>query len=55
MKLLAILIGKVNGIFSKALAGAAGHTKSVLGQIANIDSSEEVRSLAEKILVSAFV
>ena len=54
LKLLAILIGKVKGIFTKVLAGAAGHTKSVVGQLANIDSSENVRSLAEKILTSAF-
>ena len=54
LKLLGILIGKVKGIFSKVLAGAAGHTKSVLGQIANIDSSEKVRKIAESLLVSAF-
>ena len=55
LKLLAILIGKVKGIFAKVLAGAAGHTKTVLSQIANIDASEQVRELAEKILASAFV
>ena len=55
LKLLAILIGKVKGIFSKALAGSAGHTKSVLSQLANIDASEQVRELAERILTSAFV
>ena len=54
LKLLGMMIGKIPDIFSKTLPGAAGHTKSVVSSLANMDPSKDVRHMAENIYKAVF-
>ena len=54
LKLLGMMIGKIPELFRQTLAGAGGHTKNVVAQLAHIDTSKDVRVMAENIYRAAF-
>jgi hypothetical protein len=54
LKLLGMMIGKIPNLFTKTLLGAGGHTKSVISQLAHIDTSKDIRQMAENIHYAAF-
>ena len=53
LKLLGMMIGKIPELFRQTLAGAGGHTKNVVAQLAHIDTSKDVRVMAENIYHAA--